>query len=134
MDLSLAQSQVRRLSPVYWLLLQELPPALPTRRPLLRALPLLWPLLLLPELLRPLSAVGPTMGPGATGSSPPRKSGVSVVSLESLSRTSLATMLNYLLTNLSATERLFPLSQHIQSCTGMHWAHLAVHYGDIFLQ
>ena len=72
----------------------------------------------------------PTMGPGATGSSPPPKSEVSVISLESLSRTSLATMQNYLLTNLSATERLFTWAKNrvAQECIGLTWLYTMVIY------
>ena len=72
-------------------------------------------------------------GPGATGSSPPAKSGVSVVSLESLSRTSLATSRYHAKLFTHKPERYgapVHLSQSI-GYAGMHWAHLAVHHGDV---
>ena len=72
--------------------------------------------------------VGPYNGPWSYWLLPP-KSGASLVSLEPLSRASFATMQNYLLPNLSATERLFTSAKIARA----HWAHLTVHYGDIFL-
>ena len=85
-----------RPSPVYQLLLQQLPRALLARRSFPRALLLLQPLTF--GLCRP---VGPYNGPWSHQLL--SSSEIRSFRLESLSRTSLATMQNYLLTNLSAT-------------------------------
>ena len=133
MDLSLAQSQVRRLSPVYWLLLQELPRALPARRPLLRALPLLRPLLLLPELLRALLARRPLQW-AQEPQAPLLLRNLEFRLYHSnpcLEPLSLPCKTIYLQT--WALRSAFSTWAKITDTQGMHWAHLAIHYGDIFL-